>query len=248
MKVRDAIEFFRGLVGKGDRSNLCDDQRCASVPASGPGPTSGRCPGKLDQSPFPILTEWERHVGRMMLEQVVARLGYLERGGARLPDARPDAADAQRRRGPPRGPHVGPGLQPGQHALRARRAVDRPAPPRRESTGRLPSGGSATAANTVVVVEHEEAIIRAADQVIEIGPGAGERGGRVVFQGTPGGNGAMRRKPHRRLPGRPARRDRQRPAAARPTTAGSAWPGPAATTSRTSPSSSRWACCAWSPA
>jgi excinuclease ABC subunit A len=39
--------------------------------------------------------------------------------------------------------------------------------------------------NTVVVVEHEEAIIRAADRVVEIGPGAGERGGRVVFQGTP---------------------------------------------------------------
>jgi excinuclease ABC subunit A len=39
--------------------------------------------------------------------------------------------------------------------------------------------------NTVVVVEHEESIIRAADQVVEIGPGAGERGGRVVFQGTP---------------------------------------------------------------
>jgi len=39
--------------------------------------------------------------------------------------------------------------------------------------------------NTVVIVEHEEAIIRAADQVIEIGPGAGERGGKVVFQGTP---------------------------------------------------------------
>ncbi len=39
--------------------------------------------------------------------------------------------------------------------------------------------------NTVVVVEHEEAVLRAADHVIEIGPGAGERGGRVVFQGTP---------------------------------------------------------------
>ena len=37
--------------------------------------------------------------------------------------------------------------------------------------------------NTVVVVEHEEAMIRAADQVIEIGPGAGDRGGKVVFQG-----------------------------------------------------------------
>jgi excinuclease ABC subunit A len=35
-----------------------------------------------------------------------------------------------------------------------------------------------------VIVEHEEAMIRAADQLIEIGPGAGERGGEVVFQGT----------------------------------------------------------------
>ena len=39
--------------------------------------------------------------------------------------------------------------------------------------------------NSVVVVEHEEAILRAADQVIEVGPGAGEQGGNIVFQGTP---------------------------------------------------------------
>ncbi|HTN76608.1 MAG TPA: excinuclease ABC subunit UvrA, partial [Pirellulaceae bacterium] len=38
--------------------------------------------------------------------------------------------------------------------------------------------------NTVILVEHEEAMIRIADQLVEIGPGAGERGGRVVFQGT----------------------------------------------------------------
>ncbi len=38
--------------------------------------------------------------------------------------------------------------------------------------------------NTVVVVEHEEDIMRAADQVIEIGPGAGRTGGEVIFQGT----------------------------------------------------------------
>ncbi len=40
------------------------------------------------------------------------------------------------------------------------------------------------AGNSVVVVEHDEAMIRAADQVIEIGPEPGERGGRLVFQGT----------------------------------------------------------------
>jgi excinuclease ABC subunit A len=40
------------------------------------------------------------------------------------------------------------------------------------------------AGNTVVVVEHDEAMIRAADHVIEVGPEPGARGGRIVFQGT----------------------------------------------------------------
>jgi excinuclease ABC subunit A len=39
--------------------------------------------------------------------------------------------------------------------------------------------------NTVAVVEHEEEIIRRAGQVVELGPGAGEEGGQIVFQGTP---------------------------------------------------------------
>jgi excinuclease ABC subunit A len=39
--------------------------------------------------------------------------------------------------------------------------------------------------NTVVVVEHEDEIIRRADHVVEFGPGAGEDGGRIVFQGSP---------------------------------------------------------------
>jgi len=39
------------------------------------------------------------------------------------------------------------------------------------------------AGNTVVVVEHDESMIRAADHVIEIGPEPGARGGHVVFQG-----------------------------------------------------------------
>jgi excinuclease ABC subunit A len=38
--------------------------------------------------------------------------------------------------------------------------------------------------NTLVVVEHDEETIRRADQVIDLGPGAGHRGGRVVAQGT----------------------------------------------------------------
>ena len=39
--------------------------------------------------------------------------------------------------------------------------------------------------NSVVVVEHEENILLAADHLVEIGPGAGESGGHVMFEGTP---------------------------------------------------------------
>ncbi len=39
--------------------------------------------------------------------------------------------------------------------------------------------------NTVIVVEHDEETIRAADHVVDLGPGAGEDGGRIVAQGTP---------------------------------------------------------------
>src|SRR6266498_3182693 len=40
--------------------------------------------------------------------------------------------------------------------------------------------------NSVVVVEHERELIRSADWVIELGPGAGASGGTVIAQGTPG--------------------------------------------------------------
>jgi excinuclease ABC subunit A len=39
--------------------------------------------------------------------------------------------------------------------------------------------------NTVVVVEHDEDTMRIADQLIELGPGAGREGGDLLFQGTP---------------------------------------------------------------
>ncbi|MCI7599125.1 MAG: excinuclease ABC subunit UvrA [Prevotella sp.] len=39
--------------------------------------------------------------------------------------------------------------------------------------------------NTVIVVEHDEDMMRAADWIIDIGPKAGRKGGNVVFQGTP---------------------------------------------------------------
>ncbi len=40
--------------------------------------------------------------------------------------------------------------------------------------------------NTVIVVEHDQEAIESADFVVDMGPGAGEHGGRIVAQGTPG--------------------------------------------------------------
>lgn len=43
--------------------------------------------------------------------------------------------------------------------------------------------------NTIVLVEHDDEIIRSADHLIDIGPGAGRFGGEVVYQGPPDGEG-----------------------------------------------------------
>jgi excinuclease ABC subunit A len=43
----------------------------------------------------------------------------------------------------------------------------------------------ARAGNTVMVVEHEPTIVRACERVLEMGPGAGAHGGRILFDGTP---------------------------------------------------------------
>lgn len=39
--------------------------------------------------------------------------------------------------------------------------------------------------NTLIVVEHDDDTMRAADYLVDIGPGAGEHGGQIVSSGTP---------------------------------------------------------------
>ena len=46
--------------------------------------------------------------------------------------------------------------------------------------------GLVDAGNTVIVVEHDMRVVAGSDWVIDIGPGAGDEGGRVVAAGTPG--------------------------------------------------------------
>ena len=130
------------------------------------------------------LDDWQRHVGQMPLEQIAARLGFLSSVGLgylTLDRTLRTLSGGEMRRVALTSA-LGSSLvhmlyvldEPsiGLHARDIQRLL--------QAIEKLRDRG-----NTVVVVEHEEAMIRAADQVIEIGPGAGERGGRVMFQGTP---------------------------------------------------------------
>ena len=131
------------------------------------------------------LSDYERQVGRMMLDQVRARLGYLEAVGLgylTLDRTLRTLSGGEARR-------VSLTSALGSSLVNMLYVLDEP------SIGLHPHDirqlldvvkQLRDRGNTVVVVEHEEAIIRAADQVVEIGPGAGQRGGKVVFQGTPG--------------------------------------------------------------
>jgi excinuclease ABC subunit A len=125
----------------------------------------------------------EHQIARGMLEQVLARLEFLERVGlGYLQLNRPlrtlSGGEAQR---------VSLTSAMGSSLVDMLYVLDEP------SVGLHPSDvhrliqsveSLRDRGNTVVVVEHEEAMLRAADYLVEIGPGAGEQGGQIVFQGT----------------------------------------------------------------
>ncbi|MHB8957840.1 MAG: excinuclease ABC subunit UvrA [Pirellulaceae bacterium] len=129
------------------------------------------------------LSPWQRQVARVLLQQIDARLGYLEAVGLEyLTLDRTvrtlSGGEAQR---------VALTSALGSSLVNMLYVLDEPSVgmhPR--DVGRLIEAvkGLRRRHNTVVVVEHEEAMLRAADQLIEVGPAAGERGGEVVFQGT----------------------------------------------------------------
>ncbi len=130
------------------------------------------------------LTPWQREVGRLLLEQVVSRLQYLDRVGVgHLSLERPlrtlSGGEAQR---------VSLTSALGSNLMGMLYVLDEPCAglhpadmPQLVHTIR----GLRDRGNTVAVIEHDPLLIRAADEVVEIGPGAGEFGGKIVFQGTP---------------------------------------------------------------
>lgn len=130
------------------------------------------------------LAETERTIGRTMLEQIRSRLGFLATVGlgyVTLDRSLRTLSGGEARR-------VTLTSTLGSSLVNMLYVLDEP------SIGLHPRDLEGLLAalfrlrdrgNTVVVVEHEEAILRAADQLVEIGPGAGEQGGKIVFQGTP---------------------------------------------------------------
>ena len=113
-----------------------------------------------------------------------SRLGFLRGSRPGLPDARPLGADALGRRGAAHPARRAARLQPARRVLHPRRADHRPAPSRQPDPARRAGEARGARATTLVVVEHDEDTIRRAHHVIDLGPGAGKLGGRVIAEGT----------------------------------------------------------------
>jgi excinuclease ABC subunit A len=196
MQISEAAEFFRAPhplpLSRGERGDPASPHplplsRGERGDRASPHPLPLSQGERGDRAEFfrcPELSDWQRRVGRMMLEQVQLRLGYLESVG--LGYLTLDRTIRTLSGGEARRVALTSAL--GSSLVNMLYVLDEP------SIGLHPRDVDALVAsirklrdraNTVVVVEHEEAMIRAADHVIEIGPGAGERGGRIVFQGTP---------------------------------------------------------------
>jgi len=130
-----------------------------------------------------ILTEREQIIARQILKEIQARLGFLKDIGLDYltldrPSATLSGGEAQRIR---LATQIGSGLmgvlyicdEPtvGLHQADNFRLI--------EMLKKLRDLG-----NTILVVEHDEAMMRAADHIIDMGPGAGEHGGWIVTSGT----------------------------------------------------------------
>lgn len=132
------------------------------------------------------LDERQQQTVRLLVEQVRERLGYLREVGLDYLTLNRTAAalstgEAQR---------VALTTALGSNLVNALYILDEPAAgmhPR--DIQRLVSvlHRLRDAGNTLVVVEHHPAVLAAADHIVDLGPGAGEEGGQVLYQGPPDG-------------------------------------------------------------
>ena len=129
------------------------------------------------------LSETDRHVARLILREISERLQFLENVGIGYLSMDRAAAtlsggEAQR---------IRLATQIGSSLVGVLYILDEPSIGLHQrdnsklisTLDRLRDLG-----NTVIVVEHDEQTMRAADHLVDLGPGAGEHGGRIVAQGT----------------------------------------------------------------
>ena len=129
------------------------------------------------------LSDTDRHVARLILREISERLQFLENVGIGYlsmdrSSATLSGGEAQR---------IRLATQIGSSLVGVLYILDEP------SIGLHQRDNSKLIAtlerlrdlgNTVIVVEHDEQTMRAADHLVDLGPGAGEHGGRIVAQGT----------------------------------------------------------------
>ncbi len=137
----------------------------------------------LNRNHKPVLTEREQIIAHQILKELNARLGFLVDVGLDYLSLGRAAAtlsggEGQRIR---LATQIGSGLMGVLYICDEPTIGLHPADDSRliETLKRLRDLG-----NTILVVEHDEAMMRAADHIIDMGPGAGEHGGWVVATGT----------------------------------------------------------------
>ncbi len=129
------------------------------------------------------LTETERHIARLIMREISERLSFLENVGiGYLSLARASATlsggEAQR---------IRLATQIGSALVGVLYVLDEPSIGlHQRDNGKLIKTlkNLRDLGNTVLVVEHDEQTMRAADWLVDMGPGAGEHGGHVVAEGT----------------------------------------------------------------
>jgi excinuclease ABC subunit A len=130
------------------------------------------------------LTEKERMIARQILKEIGARLGFLSDVGLNyltLARAAGSLSGGESQR-------IRLATQIGSSLVGVLYILDEPSIGlhQRDNARLLNTLKSLRdLGNTLIVVEHDEETICAADHVLDIGPGAGQHGGRVVAQGTP---------------------------------------------------------------
>ncbi len=130
-----------------------------------------------------VLTERERAIAYQIIKEIQSRLGFLKDIGLEYlsvdrASATLSGGEAQRIR---LATQIGSGLMGVLYVCDEPTVGLHPADDYRlvETMKRLRDLG-----NTILVVEHDEAMMRAADYIVDMGPGAGEHGGWVVCTGT----------------------------------------------------------------